>query len=125
MRRLAALAAALALPGCGSSSISLPPPAASPSAPPPTEVTIRASGFDPAVLHVFEGRAMTFVNADGVPHAVFADKHPAHDTCGGRLNVTVAPGERRRVEDLPIDACYFHDEADPAAPAFQGVLVVH
>ena len=125
MQRWAPLAAALMLAGCGSSSISVPPPAASPSAPLPTEVTIRASGFDPTVLHVFEGRAMTFVNADDKPHAVFSDRHPAHDTCGGRLNVVVAPGERRRVESLPIDACFFHDEIDPGAPAFQGVLIVH
>lgn len=125
MRRLTALAATLALAGCGSSSVSTPPAPTPLASPLPIDVTIRASGFDPTVRHIFEGRTVIFINADGRAHAIFSDKHPAHDTCGGVLNVTVEPGGQRQVAGLPPDACFFHDESDPASPAFQGVLVVH
>jgi hypothetical protein len=66
------------------------------------------------------------VNADTQPHTIFSDKHPGHDTCRGVLNdLTLQPGEQRTIENLPADACFFHDEAAPGAQAFQGVLVVH
>jgi hypothetical protein len=38
---------------------------------------------------------------------------------------TLAPGERKDLENLPIDACFFHDEAQPTNKAFQGVVVTH
>ncbi|HET8644476.1 MAG TPA: hypothetical protein VFO85_03240 [Vicinamibacteria bacterium] len=114
----------LSLAACGSSYVSPPPPLPS-SAPLKTEVTIRAGGLDPMLLHIFEGRAVTFINADDKPHALFSDRHPAHETCGGVLNVTLQPGEQRQIGSLPIDACFYHDESNPAATAFQGILVIH
>lgn len=125
MRRSAALLAALLVSACGSSSISTPPPPASPGPLPRAEVTIRASGFEPTVLHIYEGRAVKFINADSQAHSIFSDRHAAHDTCGGILNVRLEPGEERQLASLPIDACFFHDESDPGAAAFQGVLIVH
>jgi hypothetical protein len=126
-RALSAASLALVLAGCGSSTITTPPPPANQPTPEPlkTEVTIRASGVDPQVFHIFDVRKVKFVNADNKPHSIFSDPHPAHDTCGGMLNVTLQPGEERVIENLPLDACFFHDESDPAAQAFQGVLVVH
>jgi hypothetical protein len=57
---------------------------------------------------------------------VFADPHPAHSGCAGLLNVgTLGPGERRDIGSLPIDACFYHDEGDPANRAFQGLVLVH
>ncbi len=89
-------------------------------------VSITSTGMSPQVLHVWEGRKAGFVNEDTQPHAVFADPHPAHTSCTGMLNIgTLAPGERRDVENLPIDACYYHDEGDPANMAFRGLVLVH
>ena len=87
---------------------------------------ITPTGTSPQVLHVWEGRKAAFVNADARSHTLFADPHPAHTECAGILNLgTLEPGERREVVNLPIDACFYHDEADPANKAFQGVVVVH
>lgn len=105
---------------------------AGPPTPPPTPppggfvVSITPTGVSPQVLHVWEGRKAGFVNEDTRPHAVFADPHPAHSDCSGLLSVgTLAPGERRDVANLPIDACYYHDEGDPGNRAFQGLVLVH
>ena len=124
---LSALCLAVVLAGCGSSNITTPPRPANLPTPEPvkTEVTIRATGFDPTVFHIFDVRSVKFVNADDKPHSIFSDKHPAHDTCQGLLNVTLQPGEQRVIDNLPIDACFFHDEAAIGNMAFQGTLVVH
>ena len=126
LRAFAAASLALVLAGCGSSNITTPPARNLPTPEPVrTEVTIRASGIDPTVFHIFDTRKVKFVNADNTPHSIFSDQHPAHDTCRGVLNVTLQAGESLEIENLPIDACFFHDESNPAAVAFQGVLVVH
>jgi hypothetical protein len=119
---------ALLLGSCGSSTITTPPPPSNLPPPPPlpTQVTIRATGLDPAVFHIFDVRFVKFVNADTRPHTIFSDGHPAHETCRGVLNdITLEPGEERTIEGLPADACFFHDEAAPGAREFQGVLVIH
>lgn len=123
----AALALVLALQGCGSASVSPPEGPPTPSPPlPPAIGTFTATGVNPQVIHVFEGRKATFVNEDTRAHNIFSDAHPTHTQCGGAVNVgALMPGERREVVNLPIDACYFHDDNDPADRAFQGVLVVH
>jgi hypothetical protein len=119
---------AVLLASCGSSKITTAPPPANRPTPEPlwTEVTIRAGGLEPEVFHIFDVRYVKFVNADTQPHTIFSDKHPAHDNCHGVLNgITLQPGEERTIENLPVDACFFHDEARPDAKPFQGTLVVH
>lgn len=94
--------------------------------PPPYILTIGPNGTSPQVLHVWRDYRATIVNADSRPHNIVADGHPTHYQCGGVLNVGVLqPGERREVTKLPADACFFHDETNPEANAFWGVLVVH
>lgn len=120
------LGIALAGAGCGSSKITTPGGPPPTLAPIPAEVTISARGVTPQVLHIFDGRKVTFINADTRARAIFSDTHPGHGGCGGILNVgTLAPGERREVTGLPPDACFYHEEGDPGATAFQGVMVIH
>lgn len=93
---------------------------------PPYYATITASGVSPNVVHVWRGRAVIFRNEDTRPHSFYADPHPAHTECSGMLNLgTLKAGERREVQNLPINACFFHSEEDPTRQSFQGVVVVH
>jgi hypothetical protein len=121
------LAAALLAAGCGSSSVSRPDPSPTPTGPPPPAiVVITANGVEPQVVHVWVGRRAFFENRDSQPHTFFSDPHPTHGECAGKLNTgAIQPGERREVSDLPFDACYFHDDSQPGARNFTGVLVVH
>ena len=95
----------------------------------PPIVTIRASGPEPQVLHLYGDRKVTFINEDLRPHSVFGDVHPSH--LGGacpELNVgSLAPGEHREVvwTHARYVICYFHDEVAPLQQASQGVVVVH
>jgi hypothetical protein len=121
-------AALLALTqACGSSNVSQPQPGPSLTPPPGGYVVaITASGPNPQTLHVWVGRKASVVNQDSRARTVFSDPHPDHDRCSGRLNLgTLAPGERRDLENLPIDACFFHDEDDPANAALRGLILVH
>ena len=120
------LALGVALARCGSSRVSTPnTPQPLPSDIPPI-ITIRATGVEPIPLHVFVGNEVTFINADTKPHSLFDDRHPIHDTCKGMLKVVdLQPGQQVKVTGLPIDACFFHDEAQPDAKGFQGVVVMH
>lgn len=97
-----------------------------PVASPPYFVTLTASGATPQVTHVWVGRAVSFRNEDSRAHSIFADPHPEHHECSGLLNLgTLRPGERRELNDMPIQACFFHKEEDPNNRAFQGAVVVH
>lgn len=120
------LAGGIALARCGSSRVStITDPQAVPTDQPPF-ITIRAAGADPIPLHLFNGPEVTFINADTVPHSIYPDPHPAHDSCRGMLKVVdLQPGQQVKITGLPIDACFFHDEAQPSNKAFQGVVVVH
>lgn len=115
--------------GCGSSTITSTRGTPSPGptfSPGPAIVTITATGITEQVVHVFDERKATFVNNDSRPHAIFSDRHPTHEDCGGILNVgTLAPGERREVGGLQVNACFFHDDADPSSFPFTGVLIIH
>lgn len=125
---MALFALGLALSGCGKSITSTrdnptPGPTYSPG---PAFVTITSSGLQEQVVHVFDERKVTFVNNDSRAHSMFADRHPAHDDCNGILNVgMLQPGERREVTGLQVNACFFHDDTDPSAFPFTGVLVIH
>jgi hypothetical protein len=126
----ASLALAVACLGCGganSTTGSNPPPTpAEPVPSPPYIVTVSATGVTPQVTHVWQGRAVVFRNDDSRAHAFFMDAHPTHQECAGLLNLgALRPGERREVGNLPINACFFHGEEDPANRAFWGVVVVH
>ena len=121
---------ALLAAGCGSSSVSRPEPPPRGTVPPgpipPAVIVITASGVTPQVIHVFEGRHAFFENQDTMAHSLFADRHPAHNECAGKLNLgMIQPGQRLEVTELPYDACYFHDDSQPGVRAFTGVLVVH
>ena len=113
--------------GCGSSGVNppaSPPPSTFP--PGPALVVITAGGVQTQVTHVWEGRRAFFENRDNRPHTVYSDPHPSHGECAGKVNIgVIQPGERREVTDLPYDACYFHDDMQPDARSFTGVLVVH
>ena len=111
---------------CGSSAVT-PQPGPSFTPPPGGYVmAITATGPNPTTLHVWEGRKASVVNQDSRPRTIFSDPHPDHNRCSGMLNLgTLAPGERRDLENLPIDACFFHDEDDPANAALRGLILVH
>jgi hypothetical protein len=131
--RLAPLLApvlALAALACGSASStmgsSLPSPPAGSVPSPPYYVTVTATGVTPQVTHVWQGREVIFRNEDSRAHSFFDDQHPAHLECSGRLNLgALRPGEIREVGNLPINACFFHSDDDPANRAFWGVVVGH
>jgi hypothetical protein len=93
--------------------------------PGPYIATLTPTGVSPQVLHVWRTRTGILVNADGRVRALAADPHAGHHECGGALNLTLKPGERREIRSLPINACFFHDEADPLNRNFQGVVVIH
>jgi hypothetical protein len=122
---------ALACLACGGGASSAvgggsPTPTPEPLASPPYFVTVSATGVAPQVTHVWQGRAVIFRNEDSRPHRFFMDAHPTHQECSGLLNVgELRPGERREVRNLPVNACFFHGEDDPANRAFWGVVVVH
>jgi hypothetical protein len=120
------LAAAVLASACGSFKAT-PTPSPTPTVPPgPAVAVITAAGFEVQVIHVWEGRHVFFENRDSRAHALYSDQHPTHTECSGKVNLgTLQPGERREVTDLPYDACYFHDDTQPGARAFTGVLVVH
>jgi hypothetical protein len=126
--RAALFVAGLVLAGCGSTNITArsspsPGPTFSPG---PAFVTITATGITEQVVHVFEERKATFINNDSRPHSIFSDRHPSHEDCGGALNIgTLQPGERREVTGLQVNACFFHDDTDPGAFQYTGVLVIH
>ena len=89
-------------------------------------MALTATGPNPQTLHVFVGRKASIVNQDSRPRTIFSDPHPSHTRCSGLLNLgTLAPGERRDLDNLPIDACFFHDEDDPTNNAFRGLVLVH
>src|SRR5262245_49957454 len=103
------LAALAFIVACGSSRVSTLPPQPVPTDQPPI-VTIRASGVDPNPLHLFNGPEVTFINADSVPHSIYSDPHPAHNTCKGLIAVVdLQPGQQVKISGLPFDACFFHD----------------
>ena len=92
-------------------------------------VTLGEGNVTPQVLHLYEGRRVTFVNADTRPRTIFGDIHPAHRMTECQpVNVgTLEPGERHEV-DWPAAVfaiCYFHEEAEPDRRSLQGVVVVH
>jgi hypothetical protein len=122
----AVLGSALLAAGCGSFQAT---PTPTPTATPPTGpavAVITANGMEPQVIHVWEGRHAFFENHDTQAHALYSDQHPTHGECAGKVNLgMMQPGERREITDLPYDACYFHDDTQPGARAFTGVLVVH
>jgi hypothetical protein len=127
---LLAVVSALANLACGGasstsgSSVPTPPPGPVPS--PPYYVTVSATGVTPQVTHVWQGGAVIFRNDDSRSHSFFDDQHPTHLECSGLLNLgALRPGERREIGNLPINACFFHSEEDPANRAFWGVVVVH
>jgi hypothetical protein len=112
--------------GCGSSNVSTPPTTTPTPPPGPAVAVITATGIRVQVIHVWEGRRVTFENQDTQPHAVYSDQHPTHGECAGKMNLGVMqPSERREITDLPFDACYFHDDLQPGSRAFTGVVVVH
>lgn len=127
-RAVAALGLALASLACGSvsstssSTFGTPVPAASP----PYIVTVTAAGVTPQVTHIWQGRSVIFRNDDTRAHSFFSDLHPAHLECTGLLNLgPLRPGERREINDVPLQACFFHNDEDPNSRAFQGVVVGH
>lgn len=127
-RLTVALCLALASLSCGSvsstssSTFGTPVPAASP----PYIVVVTAAGVTPQVSHIWQGRSVIFRNDDARAHAFFSDPHPAHLECAGLLNLgPLRPGERREVNGVPVQACFFHSDDDPGNRAFQGVVVGH
>ena len=119
-------AAALALTACGHSWVSPPAAPIDFYEPPATVVTVKASGVDPQVLHLFDGRKVTFVNSDTRRHVFQSDTHPEHDMCGGAVEVALEPGEQREVVlDTSDWLCYYHDEEDPSFLPLRGAIIVH
>jgi hypothetical protein len=128
---LLAVVLALANLACGGSASStsgspLPSQPPGPVPTPPYYVTVTATGVTPQVTHVWQGRAVIFRNEDSRAHSFFDDQHPSHQECSGLLNLgALRPGEIREVGNLPINACFFHSDDDPANRAFWGVVVGH
>ena len=72
-------------------------------------IHVGAAAVKPAVLHLFQGHVVTFVNDDRVPRTVGADAVKS-DVAGCAAIILSAQ---------------FNDEQRPADTAFQGVVVTH
>jgi plastocyanin len=123
------LVLAAAAAACGRASTTLPdtPPTSEPAPIPtgPAVVKITAAGVSPQIVHIYSGKTVMFLNNDDRPHSIFSDMHPAHGTCAGGLNIgMLQPGEQREAT-AEYGLCYFHDDQNPANPAFQGFTVLH
>ena len=89
-------------------------------------VKIGAAAVKPALLHLFQGHVVTFVNEDRVPRTVGADAVKSDVAGCAAIGVGVLqPGEQRSAPLPFFAACYFRDEQRPGDAAFQGVVVTH
>ncbi len=89
-------------------------------------VKIDAASVRPALLHLFLGHVVTFVNEDKVPRTVGADLVKSDVAACAAIGVGVLPPGEQRSASLPFfAACYFRDELRPGDAAFQGVVVTH
>lgn len=90
-------------------------------------VTFSGMGVRPGLLHLYQGRSVTFVNDDTVPHVVSADivrSRPAE--CAVISVGVLPPGQRRVSSDLPpFGECYFYDESRKEDRAFQVLVLAH
>jgi plastocyanin len=133
MRAMSLSAVCLLAAACGSSSITnsggsildlLDPN--QPRDPAPT-VSITAAGVAPQVSHLNRGTPVRFVNNDSVNHRLGPAPELRYDNCpelDGLPNLE--PGQSASVTiDRNGTVCAFHDDAQPATRALQGVLVVH
>ena len=89
-------------------------------------VKIGAAAVKPALLHLFQGHVVTFVNEDRVPRTVGADAVKSDVAGCAAIGVGVLqPGEQRSAPLPFFAACYFRDEQRPGDAAFQGVVITH
>ena len=89
-------------------------------------IHVGAAAVKPAVLHLFQGHVVTFVNDDRVPRTVGADAVKSDVAGCAAIGLGVLqPGEQRSVPLPFFAACYYRDEQRPADAAFQGVVVTH
>jgi len=94
----------------------------------PPIITLRASGPDPQVLHIYEGRKVTFRNADSRVWEIYGDVHPDHKGPCPEMNLgALAPGESREVlaSNAFYALCFYHDESAPSSQARAGLIVFY
>ncbi len=118
--------------GCGGSSSSTgtgptTPPTTTPAPPAggPT-VTITATGVSPKQLEVAVGGRVTFSNNDNVPHEMYSDPHPSHETCPPLNDVSVlTPGQSRQTGVFgTARTCGYHDHGQSTNTSLQGTIVI-
>jgi hypothetical protein len=124
------LSLACLLASCGSTfTESGPQDLLDPSQPrdPSPVLTIAQSGVTPTVSHVSPGAPIRFVNSDSVAHKLVAAPELGYGDCPEMATLGVlAAGQTGTVTlNRALVICGFHDEADPANRAFQGLLVAH
>ena len=117
------------LTACGSSSSPVapsPPVVAAPGTPPPSVITLSASGFSPQELTVPIGGRVTFHNADRIGHDIASGlEHNAPECREIDLVGFLVAGERRDTAIFEqAKTCRFHDHDNVGAAAFQGQIVI-
>jgi plastocyanin len=125
----AAIAAwvALVVAGCAGATVTTRNPTGSGPEVPPV-VTLKAAGVEPTILHIFSREQATFVNNDGRPHDLVADRSRNEGVagCDGVGVGLLQPGESRRAAVLPTGVvCYYRDAGDPQNVGFQGLVLMH
>jgi hypothetical protein len=90
-------------------------------------VAIAASGVTPVISHISPGVPIQFVNGDRVGHKLVAAPELGYGDCPEMATLGVlAAGQTGTVTiNRALVICGFHDDADPANRAFQGLLVAH
>src|SRR5262249_7166126 len=130
VRRAALLAALLPFAGCASATTSSSTPdLLDPSQPrdPAPVVIVSAAGVSPQVSHLDRSTPVRFTNQDSVAHLIESAPELRYDDCAELHGMpSLGPGESPSVSVTRGGAvCAFHDAAQPANRAFQGLLVVH
>jgi plastocyanin len=89
-------------------------------------VRISDAAVKPALVHLYQGHVVTFINDDRVPRTLGVDAVKSDVAGCATVGIgTLQPGEQRSASLPFFAACYYRDEQRPAAAAFQGVVVTH
>ena len=89
-------------------------------------VRISDAAVKPALLHLYQGHVVTFINDDRLPRTLGVDAVKSDVAACATVGIgTLQPGEQRSATLPFFAACYYRDEQRPADAAFQGVVITH
>lgn len=124
---IAALAATVAVMGCGGGD-------SSPTSPDggggtgniAATITITAAGVSPSSVTVPSGSRVTFMNSDNRPHEPASDPHPTHGSCPPLDQIGfIGAGESRTSGNLnTVGTCSFHDHLNDGDARLRGTVRV-